>query len=146
MNDVEPMLARDSHDRVRERQQVLGLAEERVARRLNLVKRQPGMKGAEPERLIGADHVHVVATIRQRHPQFGRQDPAASHRGIADDANVHEKSVDSTTGSRTIKPSAKATPASAPNCASRLSISWWNRGDVSLVPTASVAAGRNCET
>ena len=47
-------------------------------------------------------------------------------------------------GSLTTKPSANATPASAPNCASRLSISCAKRGDVSRVATEVDAAGANC--
>ena len=51
----------------------------------------------------------------------------------------HLNSVSRTSGSRTINPSANRTPASAPNWASRLSISWLNVSDVKRVDTAPSA-------
>ena len=68
---------------------VLRLAEQRIARRVDLVKHEPRMERAEPERLVGADDVHLVAAIRQRLSQLGRDDAAAAHRGVTDDADIH---------------------------------------------------------
>src|SRR5439155_26562271 len=110
------------HDLVRHREHVLRLVEQRVARRVDLVKGEAGMELAEPERNIAADQVDLMPALGQLDRQLGRDDPAAADRRVADDADVH-RSCGRTTGSFTTNPSAKATPASAPNCASRLSIS-----------------------
>ncbi len=57
--------------------------------------------------------------------------------------NSDLKSDERTTGSRTISPSAKATPACAPNWASRLSMSCRNVEAVSRVGTADASDGAN---
>ena len=53
VDDLEIDLARHLHDLVGEREHVLRLAEERVARRVDLVKHQPGLIVAEAERRVG---------------------------------------------------------------------------------------------
>ena len=89
------------------------------------MKREARLIVAEPDRRIAAENVHAMAARGERLPQLGGDDPAAADRGIAHDADVHERFIRlaRTTGSRTTIPSAQRTPASAPNCASRLSIS-----------------------
>ena len=97
-----------------------------------------------------------MAAIGQRLRQLGRDDAAAADRGVADDADVHGftgsglrsavkrftgsgfkvsflNRFGRTIGSLTTTPSANATPASAPNWASRLSISCSKSGDVRRV-------------
>ena len=62
---------------------------------------------------------------RERVRQLGRDHAAAADRRVADHADIHGACFSRSgrwTGSRTTMPSANATPASAPNCASRLSI------------------------
>ena len=69
--------------------------------------------------------MHLVAAAGQRVRQLGGDHAAAADRRVADHADVHGCMLQQAgrwTGSRTTIPSAKATPASAPNCASRLSI------------------------
>ena len=89
VDDLERELARDLHDLVGERQDVLRFAKERIARRVHLMEDEPGLVVAEPERRIGADEVHLVAAVRERLRQLGRDDAAAADRGVADDADVH---------------------------------------------------------
>ena len=160
VDDLELELARDLHDLVRERQHVLRLAEERIARRVHLMERQAGLVFAEPERRIGADEVHLVAALGERLGQLGRDDAAAADRGVADDADVHGITVrrwrqlgshalelKSVSGATTGCPVddytlGERTPASAPNCASRLSTSCWKSGVVSRVWTDAVGRRR----
>src|SRR5262249_42744378 len=122
---------------------------QRITRCVDLVKDEPRVKAAQPERRVRADQVHLVAPIGERLPQLRGDDAAAAHGRVADDADIHARpwgfgpwsplsasstnNVSSTIGSLTMKPSANATPESAPNCASRLSISCWKRGDVRRV-------------
>src|SRR6185503_18422237 len=151
VDDVEAELARNLDDLVRQRQQVLRLPEERIGRRQHLVKRQPRLELAEPERRLRADEVDLVTAPGQRLAELGGDDAAAAHRGVTDDADVHEllspledgafwtrhsrSRWGRSTGSRMTNPSAKSTPARTPNCASRLSMSVMKRGDVSRVWT-----------
>src|SRR5204863_1306048 len=127
--------------------QVLRLAEERIRRRQHLVKGEARLEFTKAERHLRADDVHLMAALRQRLAELGRDDAAAADRGVTDDADVHAVQSRSrcgrSTGSRTTNPSAKSTPASTPNCASRLSMSVMKRGDVSRVCTASAAGGVN---
>ena len=93
MHDVEPDLARDLHDLVGERQQVLGLAEQRIRGRDDLVKRESLLVFAQPERRLRADHVHLVPPARQRLPELGGHDAAPANRRVADDPDVHPRSA-----------------------------------------------------
>ena len=88
VNDAEPELARHLHEPIGQRQHVLRLAEQRIARRLDLVKRQARMELGQPERQIRADEVHLVAAVRERLPQLGGDDAAAADRGVAEEADV----------------------------------------------------------
>ena len=126
VDDVEPLLARNLDDLVREREQVLRLSEQRIAGRFHTMKRQAGLIVTEAKRRVAAQKMDPMTARRERLAQLGRDDAAAANRGIADDADVHGVAfmrLPRTTGSRTTMPSAHATPASAPNCASRLSMS-----------------------
>ena len=164
VDDLQRELARHLHDLVGERQDVLRFAKERIARRVDLVEHQPGLIVAEPERRIGADEVHLVAAVRERLGQLGRDDPASADRRVADDADIHGsgfrvqgsgfkvqvqrrygflKRSGRTIRSFTTTPSANATPASAPNWASRLSTSCSKSGDVSRVSTPSLTGTLN---
>ena len=141
VHDVEVLVARHLHDFVRERQQILRLAEQRIRGRLDAVKREPGLIAAEPERRVAAQNVDVVPARRERLPELGRDDAAAPDRCVTDNAHSHVlvnslNSVWRTTGSRTTMPSAQVTPACAPNWASRLSINCLNNGLLRRVPTA----------
>ena len=64
VDDVELLVARHLHDLVGQRQQVLRLAEQRIARRLDPVERQARLVVAEPERRVAAEDVHVVSARR----------------------------------------------------------------------------------
>src|SRR5262249_39733318 len=146
VDDIEPLRARDLDDLVGERQEILRLAEQRIRRRLDAVERQARLIFAQPGRRFAAPDVGVMTPGREHLAELGCHDPAASYRGITDDADVHGllKTVERTTGSRTTKPSAHAHPASAPNCASRLSMSWRNSGVFSRVAAVPAPAGTNC--
>src|SRR5205823_5199625 len=89
-----------------------------------------GLVFAEAERRLAAEHVDVVPARREILSELGGDDAAAADRRITDDADVHRvlNSPARGTGSRTMKPSAQVTPESAPDCASRLSMSWRNNG------------------
>ena len=142
MDDVELLVPRHLHNLVRQRQEILRLAEQRVRRRLDTMKRQPRLVVTEAERRVAAQDMNVMAARRQRLPELGGDDAAPADRRVADDADVHGRplrSPDRTTGSRTMTPSAHATPASAPNCASRLSMSCLNAGVFSRVGAAASA-------
>ena len=88
VDDVERLRASDLDDLVGQRQQVLRLAEERVRRRLDAMKGQPGLV-AQPERRFTADDVHLMPALAQRRRKLGGDDAAASDRGVADDTDVH---------------------------------------------------------
>ena len=127
VDDVQAELARHLDDAVGQRQQILRLAKQRIRRRRDLVEEQPFLEIAEPERRLGADEVRLMAAQRQGLPQLGRHHAAASDRRVADDADVQGRAhswrrCGRTSGCFTTMPSANATPARAPNCASRLSI------------------------
>src|SRR3712207_3310419 len=105
------------------------------------MERQARLAVAQPERRIPAEDVNAMAARGQPLPELGRDDAAAADGGVADDADVHASldSVVRRTGSRTTKPSAQRTPARAPNCASRLSISWRKSGVLRRVGAAPAA-------
>src|SRR5262245_22109298 len=148
VNDIQPEFTGHLNDLVRERQQVLWFPEQRVRRGQHLVKRQARLELSEAKRRFRADEMDLMTAFRERLTKLGSDDAAAPDGGVADDADVH-RSFQSrsrcgrSTGSRTISPSAKSTPARAPNCASRLSISFMKRGDVKRVCTESAPGGRN---
>ena len=130
VDDVEAELARHLHDPVGQRQQILRLAKQRIGRRQHLVKRQPRLELAQPERRFRADEVHLVAAAarapcraRWRRCRCRRPTRSRRCRCSSDAFHVGRADVGRTTGCLTTKPSANATPASAPNCASRLSMS-----------------------
>src|SRR4051812_1294409 len=108
------------------------------------MKCQPRLVLAEAERRLAAEHVDVVAAQRQVFPELGGDDAASTDRGIADDADIQGaedlNKLMRGTGSRTMKPSAQRTPASAPNCASRLSMSWRNNGVLDASPPLRIPA------
>ena len=127
-------------------EQVLRLAEQRIGRRVDPLKRQARLVLAS--RNGGSVLIRCTSWPRAASAlrQLGGDDAAAADRGVTDDADVHGRALAAgaltsrkmrsrSTGSRTTMPSANATPASAPNCASRLSISCWKRGAVSRVAT-----------
>ena len=58
---IELLVARDLHDLVRQRQDVLRLPKERIARRLDAMERQARLEFTQPEWRIAAQNVHVVA-------------------------------------------------------------------------------------
>ena len=120
------------HDTRGEREDVLRLVEQRVVGRLDGVELDAAGIGPQPERDLAAQQVHLVAPPHEMAGQLGGDDAAAAQRGVTDDADLHGRSTAAgqrstsrgrTTGSRTMKPSANLTPALAPNCASRLSMS-----------------------
>ena len=126
VDDVERVLLGDAGDGVGERQQVLRLAEERIRRDADRLERQAGDTVAPAKRRLAAHQVHAVAAFGERVRQLGGDHAAAADRGVADHPDLHGAYFSSpgrTIGSRTTRPSAKATPARAPNWASRLSIS-----------------------
>jgi hypothetical protein len=53
------------------------------------MEREPGVELAQPEWLVRADHVHVVAAVGERLPQLGCEDAAPAHRGVTHDAGIH---------------------------------------------------------
>ena len=59
VDDVEPALLGDPRNRVREREQILRLAEQRVRRHLDRHERQAGNAVAPPERRLAADEMHL---------------------------------------------------------------------------------------
>ena len=146
VNDVEVPLLSDARDRSRQRQQVLRLPEQRVRRHFDGYERQSGYAGAPSKRRLAADQMDMMASNRQRVCQFGRDHPAPADRRIAHHPDVHGRCLrtpERSSGSRTTKPSANATPARAPYWASRLSISCLNVGSVNRVATAPSSAGTN---
>src|SRR5687768_13472538 len=147
VHEVQLPLARDAHDRVGQREQVLRLAEKRIRGRFDTLERQAWQAMPPPERDFTADEMHAMAPKRQRVGQLGSDHAAAAYRRVTDNPDVHGSDLrrpPRRTGSRTTKPSAKATPARAPNCASRLSMSCRKVEAVRRVATASPAAGANC--
>ena len=149
VNDVEIRRPRQLDDLRREREQVLRLAEQRVGRRGHPVERHARLVVAQPERLLAADDVNLVAARGEALGQLGGDDPAASDRRVADHGDLHGRALQSLkrcgrrTGSFTTSPSANATPDRAPNCASRLSMSCEKVGAFSLVATAPSPSARN---
>ena len=144
VHDVELLGARDLHDLVGQRQQILRFAKQRIAGRFDAMKGQSRLVVVQAHRRVRAENVHAVSPRREHLAQFRRDDAAAADRGIADDADVHRESrvrLDRSSGSRTTNPSAQRTPASAPNCASRLSISCRNSGVFSRVAAVAAPAG-----
>ena len=55
VDNIERKLPRQRHNFVRERQQILRLAEQGIRRRMNAVERETGFVIAEAERGLGAD-------------------------------------------------------------------------------------------
>src|SRR6185295_15352004 len=116
------------------RQQILRFSKERIAGSFHPVERQTRLVVAEPNGHFAADQVYVMSAQRENLSQLGRDDAAPTNRCVADDADIHDGhfiSVGLRIGSRTTMPSAQRTPASAPNCASRLSINCRNNGVLS---------------
>src|SRR5215207_7573384 len=148
MNHVEAELARDLDDARGQGDHVLRLTKERIRRCINPVKAEPRLVLTETKGGIGADQMHFVAAPRQGLGQLGGDDAAAADRGVTHDADIHptlrsSKSETRSCGSRTMTPSAKATPVSAPRWASRLSISCRKLDAVSRVDTRSGSLGAN---
>ena len=146
VEDVEPPLARHAHEGVGQREQVLWLAEQRILGHEHALERQSRHTGAPSERQLAADEMHFVAAKRQRVRQLRGHGAASADRRVADDADSHGSDFRSdprATGSRTTMPSAKLTPASAPNWPSRVSMSRANTGDINRVGTAAGSAGAN---
>ena len=88
VDDIQRLCACNLHDFVGQRQQVLRLAEERVRRRLDPMKRQPGLI-AQPERRLAADDVDLVPALGERRRELGGDHAAAADRRVADDTDVH---------------------------------------------------------
>ncbi len=89
VHDVERELARELHDLVRERQQVLRLAKQRVGRRVDAMEREARLVVAEAERRLRADEMHLVAAASQRLGQLRRHDAAAADRRVTDHPDMH---------------------------------------------------------
>ena len=77
VDDIERLRARNLHDLVRQREQVLRFPEERVRRRLDAMKGQPRLI-AQPERRLTADDVHLMAALGKRRRELSGDDAAAS--------------------------------------------------------------------
>ena len=135
VHDVEPLVARRparSCSRATADTAARGTADSSASRRGGTTDRAGSRRAANGR--VAAQDVDAMPARRERLPEFGRDDAAAADRRVTDDADVHRLhawwrspsglplSVDRTIGSRTTTPSAQRTPASAPNCASRLSI------------------------
>src|SRR4029078_7131929 len=88
---IQAEFACDLHNLIREREQILRFAEQRIRWRQHLMKRQAGLKLAEPEWRFRADEMHLVAAARKRFSQLGGDDAAAADRRVADDSDVHER-------------------------------------------------------
>ena len=87
VDDVEPMRFGDTGDRVRQREQVLRFAEQRIRRHDDLLETDGrGFAVAPPERRFAADQVHLVAARGQRLRELRCDHAAAAHRCVADDA------------------------------------------------------------
>ena len=89
VHDVERELARELHDLVRERQQVLRLAKQRIGRRVDAMEREPGFVVAEAERRLGADQMHLMAAASERLRQLGGHDAAAADRRVTHHPDMH---------------------------------------------------------
>ena len=89
VDDVEGELARQLDDLVRQRQQVLRLAEQRIASACGRGETPARLVIAETERRLGADEVHLVAAPRERLRQLGGDDAAAADRRVTDDPDIH---------------------------------------------------------
>src|SRR5438034_4160587 len=101
---------------------------------------QPRLIVAKSEWRVAAQNVDAVPARSEGLAELARDDAAAPDRGVAHDADVHGTAFNRfarTIGSRTITPSAHITPARAPNCASRLSMSCLNTGVLRRVGAAS---------
>ena len=123
VDDVEPVRARHLHEAVGQREQILRLAKQRIAGRLDAMEPDVGIRFAQAKRRIAADHVRAMPAIGEAPRQLGRHHAAAAHRRVTGDPDVHFSRCSRIISSRTTTPSANSTPMSAPNCASRLSIS-----------------------
>ena len=93
-----------------------GSRNKRIRRRRHLMEEQPLLEIAQAERRLGADEVRLMTAQRQGLAQLGRHHPAASHRRVADDADVQGRAhsfrrCGRTRGCFTTMPSANATPA-----------------------------------
>ena len=89
VHDVERELARELHDLVRERQQVLGLAKQRIGRRVDAMEREARLVVAEPKRRLRADQMHLVAAPGQRLRELRGHDAAAADRRVTDHPDMH---------------------------------------------------------
>ena len=124
VHDVEPPLLRDAHDRVGEREQILRFPEQRIRWNLDAFEGESGDPFAPAKWGLAADQADLVPPQRQRMRELGGDHAAPADRRVAHHPDVHGtcfSSPERCSGSRTTSPSANATPASAPNCASRLS-------------------------
>ena len=90
VDDVEPAFAADLDDLVGQRQQVLRLAEQRVAGRPHGVEGESRLEVAQPHRRLAADEPHLVAAPREPLGELRGDDAAAADGCVADDADVHE--------------------------------------------------------
>ena len=88
VNDVQPFVSSDLDDLVRQRQQVLRLTKQRIARGEHLVEGQARLELVS-ERCFGADQVHLMPASRERFSQLGGDDPASPHRRVTNHADVH---------------------------------------------------------
>ena len=123
MDDVETIRARHLYEAVGQREQILRLAKQRIAGRLDAVEPDVTIRLAQSKRRIAADHVGAMSATGEGSGQLRRHHAAAADRRITRNPDVHFSRCSRIISSRTTTPSANATPISAPNCASRLSIS-----------------------
>ena len=89
VDDVEPMRARDLHQAVGQREQVLRLAEHGIAGGLDAVKADVGIRFAQAKRRIAADDMRAMPAIGEAPRQLGRHHAAAADRRVTDDPDVH---------------------------------------------------------
>jgi hypothetical protein len=88
VDDVEAEFARDLHDAIRQREQILRFAEQRVRGCRDLMEEQPLLEVAEAERRFRADEMRLMTAQRQCLAQLCRHHPAAPDRRVADDTDV----------------------------------------------------------
>ena len=74
-------------------QGVRRIVEQRVIRNLYFVIEDAGSSHIQPDGRGIADEVHLMPPLREFKPEFGRDDAAASVRGVARDADPHGSSI-----------------------------------------------------
>ena len=76
-----------------EREVVRRILEQRIAADVHLVEVDPRQERREPERLLVRDEVDLVAALRERDPQLGRDGARAAIGRVAGDPDLHASHV-----------------------------------------------------